>query len=136
MKGFFKRLLCRHTHGRPNTDDELLRLQAAQLLYAATHNETSARWHLATLLDVYDDAQQPHGQRAYVEGTWRSCIDEARSFLKGRPTPLEAELLTDARRAVDDNVRHSRDSLFALLGKWHPEATDEQVQTVVSQVLG
>ena len=46
------------------------------------------------------------------------------------------DLMTDARRAVDDNARHSHDSLFALLGKWYHEATDEQIEAVVSQVLG
>ena len=48
----------------------------------------------------------------------------------------DEELLGSARCAVYENARHSHDSLFALLGKWDPEATDEQIEAVVSQVLG
>jgi hypothetical protein len=47
-----------------------------------------------------------------------------------------ADLLAAARCAVYENVRHSHDSLFALLGMWHKEATDEQIDEAVSQVLG
>ena len=49
---------------------------------------------------------------------------------------LMFDLLAEAREAVYMNARHSRDSLFELLGKWHPEATDEQIEAAVLQVLG
>lgn len=49
---------------------------------------------------------------------------------------LMADLLADARRAVDDNARHSYCSLYQLLAKWHHDATDEQIEDAVTQVLG
>jgi len=45
------------------------------------------------------------------------------------------DLTKDAIRAVDENVRHSSDSLRALLCKWHPDATDEQIDAAVSRAL-
>ena len=49
---------------------------------------------------------------------------------------MMADLLDAARCAVYENARHSHDSLFALLGMWHKDATDEQIEDAVSQVLG
>lgn len=40
-----------------------------------------------------------------------------------------------ARNAVADNVRHSHESLFMLLAKWFPEATDEELAAAVEDVL-
>ncbi len=45
------------------------------------------------------------------------------------------DLTKDAIRAVDENVRHSADSLRALLWKSHPDATDEQIDAAVSRAL-
>jgi len=48
---------------------------------------------------------------------------------------LVKEMIESARRALDENVRHSRDSLFAHLGRLFPEATDDEIDDVVKEVL-
>jgi hypothetical protein len=48
---------------------------------------------------------------------------------------LLVDMRAAARRAVDDNPRHSQESLFDLVGDWFPDATDGEVDTVVQEVL-
>lgn len=50
-------------------------------------------------------------------------------------TPDQQDMNHAARRAVEDNARHSSDSLFELLCRWFPEATDEQVEQAVEHGL-
>jgi hypothetical protein len=48
---------------------------------------------------------------------------------------LVQDMLNCAKRAVQDNVRHSSDSLWELLADGFPEASDEQLDYVVAKVL-
>jgi hypothetical protein len=45
------------------------------------------------------------------------------------------EMAEAAKRAVSDNARHSRETLHALLCKWFPAATDEQIEAAVGDAL-
>lgn len=40
-----------------------------------------------------------------------------------------------ARRAVQDNARHSAETLWALLDRWFPDATNEQLNEAVEHGL-
>lgn len=48
---------------------------------------------------------------------------------------LHADMLDAARELVADNLRMDADTLFDRLGRWFPEATDEEVEAVVKEVL-
>jgi hypothetical protein len=48
---------------------------------------------------------------------------------------LTEELAKAAHKAVYENVRHSSETLYELLSKWFPEATDEQISAAVEAAL-
>lgn len=48
---------------------------------------------------------------------------------------MRDDMLRSARRAVEDNARHSTDSLYMLLADWFPQASDELLEEVVGAVL-
>ena len=45
------------------------------------------------------------------------------------------DLIKAAKQAVEENVRHSDDSLRELLWKWFPEASDEEIDEAVRYAL-
>lgn len=45
------------------------------------------------------------------------------------------EIIQAARKAVEDEVRHTHESLFMLLAQWFPEASDEELEEAVEIVL-
>ena len=54
---------------------------------------------------------------------------------KDRATEI-IECYRAAVKLLDDNARHWEETMFPLLGEWHPELDDDEIYACIEYALG